>query len=63
MATNAAGKDKTVKESCVNFCPEAGTVYVCAECQCTISVLKGCACDDKECVCFVCCGLPMLNVN
>ncbi len=44
-------------------CPKAGDVYVCEDCQMTITVTKGCTCVDAECVCFACCGIAMTKVN
>lgn len=47
----------------VDECPEAGDVYVCGDCRMTVTITKGCSCDDAECVCLACCGKAMTKVN
>lgn len=48
---------------CPTECPKAGDVLVCADCKCTVAILKDCACDDCECVSFACCGKAMTKAN
>ncbi len=44
-------------------CPKAGDVYVCEDCKMTIVVERDCACAEKDCVCFACCGKCMCKAN
>lgn len=58
----AVGKSKKMQK-CVDECPHIGDVFVCAECNFTIVVVKPCTCTDCECVCLCCCGEKMKKVN
>jgi hypothetical protein len=43
--------------------PEEGDVYVCRLCKFTVTVLRGCSCDDERCVALACCGEAMVKAN
>lgn len=52
------------KVSCpCDACPKAGDVFVCADCKCTVEVVRDCCCGEADCVSLACCGKAMSKVN
>jgi hypothetical protein len=51
------------QKCCPDECPKEGDVFVCQDCKHTVLVVRGCECDDSECVALACCGKAMAKAN
>lgn len=60
--TMAETEKKKMSCPCTSY-PQAGDVYVCSDCQMTVTITRSCSCVDKDGVCLACCGASMTKVN